>query len=169
MPKPTLHLIAALANHRVIGLNNELPWRLSADLKHFKATTLGHPIVMGRKTWDSIGRPLPGRRNVVVTRNPQWRAEGAEVVHSLDEALATLDDAEDVFLMGGAELYCQALPAADVLHLTHIDLDIEGDAHFPEWDDGSWICTDEEHHHQEAIGEQPPLNYRFCRYERAGS
>ncbi|EDY87229.1 dihydrofolate reductase [gamma proteobacterium HTCC5015] len=159
-------MIAATANRRVIGRNNTLPWRLSADLQHFKATTMGKPIVMGRKTWDSIGRPLPGRANVVVTRNTEFKAEGVEVVHSLDDALALLSDQRDIMLMGGAQLYQQALPRADVLHLTHIDLDIEGDAFFPEWDDGSWTCTAEETHQQEAIGEQPSFQYRFCRYER---
>lgn len=167
MKKPTLHLIAAMAQNRVIGRDNTLPWRLSADLKHFKATTMGKPIVMGRKTWDSIGRPLPGRTNVVVTRNSEFHAKGVEVAHSLDEALALLGDQPDIMLMGGAQLYQQALPQADVLHLTHIDLDIDGDAFFPEWDDGNWNCVESTEHDQEAMDNQPGFSYRFCRYERS--
>ena len=130
----TLSLIAAVARNGAIGKDNTLLWRLPEDLKFFKRTTLGCPVIMGRKTWDSIGRPLPGRRNIVVTRNHAWRAEGAEVFHGLEEALAATADVPKAFVIGGAELYAQALPLADELVLTEVDADFDGDAFFPNWD-----------------------------------
>ena len=133
MTKPEIVLIAAVARNGTIGRDNELPWRLKADLQHFRALTLGHPILMGRKTWESLGRPLPGRRNLVVTRQPAWAAEGAEVVHSLDAALAAVAGAPTAFVMGGGQLYAQALPRADELVLTEIDADLDGDTLFPDW------------------------------------
>lgn len=123
-------LIAAMAQNGVIGRNNTLPWRLKGDLAHFKAMTYGHPVLMGRKTWESLGRPLPGRRNLVVTRDPSYVAQGAEVFSSPQEALQTLDAAR-VFVIGGAELYRQLLDRANVLMLTEIHAVVEGDAHFP--------------------------------------
>jgi dihydrofolate reductase len=123
-------LIAAMAKNGVIGRNNTLPWRLKGDLAHFKAVTFGHPVLMGRKTWESLGRPLPGRRNLVVTRDPSYVAQGAEVFGSPEEALQTLDY-DRVFVIGGAELYRQLLDRADVLMLTEIHADVAGDAHFP--------------------------------------
>ena len=124
-------LIVAAARNGVIGGGNKMLWRVPEDFAHFKRTTMGHPIVMGRKTWESIGRPLPGRRNVVVTRNADYRAEGAEVVPSLEEAFRTLADTDTVFVIGGGEIYRQALPSADVVWLTKIDADFEGDTTFP--------------------------------------
>lgn len=123
-----------MARGRVIGAHNALPWHLPEDLAHFRAATRGHPVVMGRKTWDSLPprfRPLPGRRNVVVTRNTAWQAEGAEVAHSLEAALALAAGSERVFVIGGAELYAAALPLAQTLLLTEIDASFAGDAHFP--------------------------------------
>ncbi|MFT4173402.1 MAG: dihydrofolate reductase [Rhodocyclaceae bacterium] len=131
MTRPRIALIAAVARNGVIGRDNTLPWRLSDDLKRFKALTLGHPIIMGRKTWDSLGRPLPGRHNIVVSRQAGLQLDGATVVHSLDEALHCAGDAAQVFVIGGAQLYGVALPLADALHLTEVHADVVGDAHFP--------------------------------------
>jgi dihydrofolate reductase len=124
-PRSTLALIAAVARNGAIGKDNGLLWRLPADLQHFKRTTVGAPVVMG---------PLPGRRNVVVTRNSGWAAPGAEAAPSLEDALDLLRDAERVFVIGGGELYAQALPLADLLVLTEIDADFDGDTFFPDWD-----------------------------------
>lgn len=128
-----LSLIVAHSSNRVIGKNNDLPWHLPEDLKHFKATTMGHAIIMGRKTFESIGRPLPGRRNVVITQNPNWSAEGVDVVHSLDDIVRERSF-EDGFIIGGATLYKQALPFVQRLFITLICQEFEGDAFFPEID-----------------------------------
>ena len=133
----TLSIVAAVARNGVIGREGGIPWHIPEDMARFRALTTGHPVVMGRKTWDSLPdrfRPLPGRRNVVVTRNPVWTADGAEPAASLDTALELLDDPETVFVIGGASLYDQALPLADDLELTEVDLEPEGDAFFPAWD-----------------------------------
>ena len=133
----TLSIVAAVARNGVIGRGGGIPWHIPEDMARFRALTTGHPVVMGRKTWDSLPdrfRPLPGRRNVVVTRNPVWTADGAERAASLDTALELLDDPETVFVIGGASLYDQALPLADDLELTEVDLEPEGDAFFPAWD-----------------------------------
>lgn len=154
-------LIVAMTNDRVIGADNGLPWRLPADLKRFKAITMGKPILMGRKTWESIGRPLPGRRNIVISRNPEYVAEGAEVLASLEDALAASADAEEVMIMGGANIYEQALPLVDKMYLTLIDLDVAGDAHFPAFDMGDWQQVAEEVCLQDAVAGQPAFQYRF--------
>ena len=138
MTRPLLSLVAAVARNGAIGRGNQLLCRISEDLKFFKRTTLGAPIVMGRKTWDSIGRPLPGRRNVVITRNTAWHADGAERAASLHDALVMLRDAPKVFVIGGGEIYAQALPLADELVLTEIDADFEADVFFPRWDRSRW-------------------------------
>ena len=138
-----LHLIFARAANGVIGRNNALPWHLPEDLAHFKRLTLGCPVIMGRKTWDSLPprfRPLPGRRNVVVTRQPDWQAEGVLCAHSLPEALQLCQDQPEVWVIGGAELYAQALPLAASAHVTEIDVPFEGDAYAPELD-ASWVET----------------------------
>lgn len=146
MTRPTLALIAAVARNGAIGRDNALLWRLPADLQFFKRTTLGCPVIMGRKTWDSIGRPLPGRRNIVITRAAGWRAEGAEVAHSFEQALAAAADAPKVFVIGGGEVYRQALPHADEIVLTEIDADFEGDTFFPEWPRTAFTeCSRETH------------------------
>jgi dihydrofolate reductase len=133
----------------VIGRAGSIPWRLPEDVAHFKELTTGHAVVMGRKTWDSIPerfRPLPGRRNMVVTRNPEWQAEGAQRASSLEEALELLVDEAHVFVVGGAEIYAAALPFADELVLTEIDLEAEGDTHFPAWDPAEFGERSREEH-----------------------
>lgn len=142
----TLSLIAAVARNGAIGKDNTLLWRLPEDLKFFKRTTLGCPVIMGRKTWDSIGRALPGRRNIVITRNPAWQAEGAEAFHDLESALAATGNAEKVFVIGGGELYSQALPKANELILTEIDADFTGDTFFPAWDRADFTEISRESH-----------------------
>ena len=130
-------LIASVARNGAIGRDNGLLWHERADQQHFRATTLGCPVVMGRKTWETLPqkfRPLPGRRNVVVTRNTTYKAAGAETVPSLEHALALLADADKVFVIGGAQLYAQALPVAHELVLTEVDADLKGDTYFPAWD-----------------------------------
>lgn len=159
---PPLALIAARARNGVIGLDNRMPWHLPEDLAYFKRVTLGKPVVMGRKTFESIGRPLPGRLNIVVTRNPDWQAAGVQVAHSLDAALALAAEAvpEEIMLIGGAELYRQALPQADVLYLTEIDAEFAGDAFFPEVDLARWRIDREEAGQRDSDG----LRWRFVRY-----
>lgn len=159
--KPRLTLIAAVARNGVIGMDNALPWRLPEDLKRFKALTLGHPIVMGRKTWESLGRPLPGRLNIVVTRDAAYRAEGARVVHSVEAACELGSDADEMFVIGGAEIYRLSLPQADRLQLTEIDADFAGDTWFPEFDRGAWRETAREAHENDA-----GLAYAFVTLER---
>ncbi len=132
-----ISLVAAVARGGVIGRDGVLPWRLPEDMAHFREMTMGHAVVMGRRTWDSLPdrfRPLPGRRNVVLTRNRAWHADGAVAAGSLSAALDLVGDAPQVFVVGGAEIYAAALPLADELLLTEIDLDVEGDTVFPDWD-----------------------------------
>jgi dihydrofolate reductase len=139
-----LSLIAALGENRVIGIDNSMPWHLPGDFKYFKATTLGKPIIMGRKTWDSLGRPLPGRLNIVVSRQPGLALDGAEVFSSLEAAVeraetwALEQGADELMLIGGAQLYAQALEQADRLYLTRVALSPEGDAWFPAFDSSQW-------------------------------
>lgn len=159
-----LSLIVARARNGVIGRGNALPWRLPEDLAHFKRVTMGHPIVMGRKTWESIGRPLPGRRNVVVTRTAGWHAEGAEVARSLDEALELCGDVPDVFVIGGASLFEAALSRADVIFSTEIDRDVDGDVRFPPLDSADWAEMTREV--RPASGPDA-LPFAFVRYERS--
>ncbi|OGA21506.1 MAG: hypothetical protein A3H34_06515 [Betaproteobacteria bacterium RIFCSPLOWO2_02_FULL_67_19] len=140
--RPSLYLIAAVAANGVIGADGGLPWRLPEDLQHFKRMTRGHAVVMGRKTWASIGKALPGRKNVVVTRQAAFEAPGASVAASLETALALCQDQAVVFVIGGAELYRAALPIADGLLLTEIRRDYPGDTHFPEIDQAAWRETE---------------------------
>ena len=144
--RPSLELVVAAARNGVIGRDNGLPWRLPADLAHFKRVTLGHPILMGRRTWESIGRPLPGRQNIVLTRDPAFRASGATVVHSLAEAQAAAAGADRLMVIGGAELYRACLAEADLMHLTEVHADLEGDAHFPPWRREDWQEISREAH-----------------------
>ena len=161
-PRPIVSLIAAIARNGAIGRGNALLWRLPEDLKHFKRTTLGHPLVMGRKTWDSIGRPLPGRRNIVVTRDPQWQASGAERAGSFDEALALARNEARLFVIGGAQIYAQALPIADELVLTEIDADAaDADTFFPAWNRAAFTRHPGEEHRSEQ-----GFAYRFVTYQR---
>jgi len=158
-----LSLIGAIgARTRALGKDNRLLWQIPEDLKRFKALTSGHPVVMGRKTWDSLPekfRPLPNRTNIVVTRQDGFVAEGATVVHSLDEALAAAGSADEIFIIGGGELYAAALPQADRLYLTLVDDDTEGDAFFPAYDDFNTILTDES-------AESNGIRYRWVDLER---
>ena len=162
MPSPRLNLIAALGKNGVIGIGNRLPWQLPDDLRHFKALTLGHPVLMGRKTFESLGRPLPGRRNIVITRNAHYRPEGAEVAGSIEQALALCQGAQEVFFIGGADIYRQALPLAERLHLTEVDASPAGDAFFPAFDRARWRESAREGRRDEGSG----LGYAFVTYER---
>jgi dihydrofolate reductase len=158
-----ISLIAAMAQNRVIGRDNQLPWRLSADLQHFKALTLGKPIIMGRKTWESLGRPLPGRTNIVITRDIGYQAEGCVVVHSVEQALEVAAGSDEVMVIGGANLYRQLLDRADRLYLTLVKADIEGDAWFPEFDPTQWRETERESHSRDNKNE---FDYEFVLLER---
>jgi dihydrofolate reductase len=133
-----ISIIVAMAQNRTIGVNNTLPWRCPEDLKHFKSLTMGHHMIMGRKTFDSIGKPLPGRTTVVVTRNRELKIEGCIVTHTLDEAIAACAGDGEIFIVGGAELYTLALPLADTIYLTEIQQDVIGDAHFPAFNPQKW-------------------------------
>ncbi len=165
-------LIVAMARNRVIGRGNALPWRLPADLARFKRLTMGHTLLMGRKTYESIGRPLPGRTTVVITRQPDFAAEGVHVVRSLEAGLIVAmreestrnpdPAAAELFFVGGADVYAQALPLTDRIYLTVIDQEVEGDACFPDLDLSSWRLVEEEIHTDPA----EPLPYRFLTYDR---
>lgn len=141
-----LSLIVAMARNGVIGKNNAIPWRLPGELALFKRVTMGHPIVMGRKTWESIGRALPGRLNIVVTRNTAYNAPGATVVPSLEAALAAAAGAAEIFIIGGAQLYAEALPRADRLYLTTVDTEVDGDTRMPAFDRNAWRTITTEAH-----------------------
>lgn len=143
MNRPSISMIVARSTNYVIGKDNQLPWKISADLQFFKKVTLGFPIIMGRKTWESIGRPLPGRRNIVVSRNPNYQAKGAELVSSLDEALQSLREFERVFVIGGQQLFNQAFPLADQLFITEIELEVEGDTFFEVPDPQNWQIVEQ--------------------------
>ncbi|MGN6579202.1 MAG: dihydrofolate reductase [Bordetella sp.] len=159
---PRLTLIVAYASNRVIGRDNGLPWKLPGDLAHFKRTTLGHPIIMGRKTWESLGRPLPGRTNIVVTRQADYAAAGAVVVTSLQAALDACTNDAEPFIIGGAQLYALALPTADRIVATEVHARIDGDAWFPELPQNQWRETD-----RQAQPEENGLRYDFVTYERS--
>ncbi|KZN35524.1 hypothetical protein N483_00800 [Pseudoalteromonas luteoviolacea NCIMB 1944] len=138
-------MIAAMAKDRVIGDDNKMPWHLPADLQHFKKITMGKPVIMGRKTFESIGRPLPGRRNIVITRNEHYQAEGIETASSTEEALALVDKIDEVMIIGGGNIYEQFLPLCNRLYLTHIDLKVEGDTQFPDYlPFGEWVESEVE-------------------------
>ena len=163
---PRLALIVAVAANGVIGARNGLPWHLPEDLKRFKALTMGHAMVMGRRTWASIGRALPGRQSIVVTRDRSLVASGAEVAHSLDEALSLVRMPEPVFCIGGADLFRLALPQADVLHVTEIDRAFEGDTYWAPLDPSAWREVARETHPSEVEG---GLGHAFVTYERAAA
>ena len=163
---PCIVLIAAMARGRVIGRDNQLAWHLPEDMAHFRRSTHGHPVLMGRKTWESLPprfRPLPGRRNVVLTRQMGFEAPGAEVVHTLAEALARFTSADTVFVIGGAQIYAEALPFAHRLVLTELDLGVEGDAHFPAWPAADFQEVSRERHRAAAPND---FDFDFVCYER---
>ncbi|AUL14145.1 dihydrofolate reductase [Bordetella bronchiseptica] len=158
---PLLSLVVAYSTNRVIGRDNALPWKLPGDLAHFKRTTLGHPIIMGRNTWESLGRPLPGRTNIVITRNPAYDAAGAVVVGSLAAAIQACGDAAVACIIGGAQIYAQALPLAQRVVATEVHAEIEGDAFFPPLPAGQWRETQ-----RAAQPAENGLRYDFVEYER---
>ncbi|MCK5875623.1 MAG: dihydrofolate reductase [Alcanivoracaceae bacterium] len=165
-----LSLIVAKATNGCIGRDNKLPWYLPGDLKYFKQATFGKPIIMGRKTWESLKGPLPGRANIVISRQRGYVAEGARVVASLDEAIrlaesiAVIDGVDEVVVIGGAQIYAEALPRADVLYITEVHADVEGDAFFPEYDASVW----QEAGRQDFSAEGPnPYDYSFVVLQRA--
>ena len=167
MTKPVLTIIAAMAHDRVIGIDNKLPWHLPADLQHFKALTLGKPMIMGRKTWESLPGLLPGRPHIVVSRDPHYRAAGAQVAHSLEQAIELAaelaDESGQIMVIGGANLYAQALPLAERLYLTLVDVAVAGDARFPAFDASAWQLDDREEH---GADERNPHPYSFLSYHR---
>lgn len=156
-------IIVAMANNRTIGINNTLPWRCPEDLKHFKSLTMGHHMIMGRKTFDSIGKPLPGRTTVVVTRNTSLKIEGCIIANSLQQAIDVCAGDKEIFIVGGAELYAQALPLADTLYITEIQQNIQGDAFFPEFNNSKWheISRDKRSQLQ-----PQPLDFHFVKYQK---
>ncbi len=156
-------IIVAMAKNRTIGINNALPWHIPADLKHFKALTMGHHIIMGRKTYDSIGKPLPGRTSVIVSRNRELRIEGCKVAGSLPEAISACADDAQIFIIGGAEIYRQALDWVNTLYITEIQRDVMGDATFPEFSKTDWREISREKHIQET---PQALDYHFVEYRR---
>lgn len=158
-----LHLIVAHARNGVIGKENKLPWYLPEDLKNFKRTTLGKPVIMGRKTWESLGRPLPGRRNIVITRQKDYVAEGATVVSDLQAAIEAVADAPVAFIMGGAQVYKEALPQVEVAHITYLNADFEGDAYFEPLNPNEWTLTEEESF---PATDAHPFSYSFRIYSR---
>ncbi len=158
-----LSIVVAMSRNRVIGRDNQLPWHLPADLKHFKALTMGKPIIMGRKTYESIGRPLPGRTNIVLTRDTAYQQAGCVIVHDIDAALTAAGDVEEVMIVGGAELYRQLLSRVYRIYLTQVEIEVEGDAYFPELDPRQWrevACE------RFSADERNPHDYGFYTYER---
>lgn len=163
-----LSMIVAVAENGVIGRNNALPWYLPNDLKYFKQTTMGKPVIMGRKTYESIGKPLPGRTNIVITRQADYQPEGVKVVSSVEaarelaESVCLIDGQDEAMIMGGAEIYALALPHTDRLYLTEVHADVDGDAFFPEYDKSLW----QEVAREDFAAEGPnPYNYSFVVYE----
>jgi len=158
-----ISLIAAMADNRVIGIENRLPWSLPADMKWFRQNTLGKPIIMGRKTFDSIGKALPGRKNIVVTRDMKFSADGCDVVHDIETGLGLVSDVDEVMIIGGASFYKQTLCKADRLYLTLVHAEIEGDAWFPNIDFSNWTEISRETHEAD---EKNEFNYSFVIFDR---
>ena len=158
-----ISIIVAAAENGVIGAQGELPWRLSDDLRRFKAVTMGKPIVMGRKTYESIGRPLPGRQNIVITRQPGFEAPGCDVVGSKEAALAAAGDADEIMVIGGSEVYALFLPDAGRLYLTRVHAEVDGDAAFPELAHEEWALVADEAH---VADDRNEYDYSFLTYER---
>jgi dihydrofolate reductase len=159
-----LSLIVAMSENRVIGVENRLPWHIPEDLKRFKQITSGHPILMGRKTFESIGKPLPGRTNVVISRNRDYRVEGVVTCFSLEEALqwaAKAPGSDEIFVIGGGEIFRQALPIADRIYLTEVEWPFEGDAHFPDFDETAF-----QEARQERLSDTPPAVLRVLQRKR---
>ncbi|MFD2176450.1 type 3 dihydrofolate reductase [Veronia pacifica] len=157
-----ISMIAAMAKDRIIGKDNAMPWHLPADFRWFKAQTMGKPVIMGRKTYESIGRPLPGRRNLVITRDPVWQAEGVEVMNSIDTALNAVEGVEEAVIIGGGSIYDACLPKSVRLYLTFIDAELDGDTRFPEWGD-SWT---ESHSETFSADDKNKYNMQFVILDR---
>ena len=161
MTQTAISMIVARSRNHVIGRDNQMPWKISADLQFFKRVTMGHPVIMGRKTWESIGRPLPGRRNIIVSRNADYQATGGELVGSLDEALKSLSEFERVFVIGGEQLFKQAFDKADRLYITEIDLDIDdGDTFFEVPNASNWKEV------ERTPGSEGDITFSFVTLER---
>ena len=161
MTQPAISMIVARSRNHVIGRDNQMPWKISADLQFFNRVTMGHPVIMGRKTWESIGRPLPGRLNIVVSRNANYPITGGELVGSLDEALKSLSEFPRVFVIGGEQLFTQAFDKADRLYITEIDLDIEGgDTFFEVPNESDWKEV------ERTPGSEGDITFRFITLER---
>ena len=161
MGKPIVSIIVAMAKARVIGKENDMPWHLPADLQHFRKVTTGKPIIMGRKTYESIGRPLPKRHNIIISRNSDYKVDGCDVVGSLEDAVTLAGDVEELFIIGGGFLYSQTINQADKLYLTFIDLDVEGDTFFPEYEHLKITKVSSEHHQKD---ENNPYDYEFAEF-----
>ncbi|MGR5501104.1 type 3 dihydrofolate reductase [Vibrio sp. DNB22_10_4] len=157
-----ISMIAAMADNRIIGKDNQMPWHLPADFAWFKRCTMGKPVIMGRKTYESIGRPLPGRRNIVVSRNSELSIEGVDTVTSLEQALELVSDVEEALIIGGGSFYSHCLPMANKLYLTHIDAKLDGDTQFPDWGEG-WQQSHSEHY---SADEKNAYNMEFVVLER---
>jgi dihydrofolate reductase len=157
-------IIAALARNRAIGRGNAMPWRLPEDLRRFRRLTMGHAVIMGRKTFESIGSPLTGRNNIVITRSPDWHRSGCVVVHSIEAALAAVAQSQEAFVTGGAQIYALAMPRAQRLYMTEIERDFDGDAFFPEFDRSHWREVSRERHASEG---PEGFDYAFVEYERS--
>ena len=158
----SITLIAAMGKNRAIGMNGRMPWHLPAELQHFKKATMGKTIVMGRKTWQAIGRPLPGRQNIVVSRNPDFHVEGVDLATSLEDA-AAMSESDEVMIIGGGQLYALALPLAKRMVLTLIDIEPEADTWFPEWDEQNWSQTEESRY---PVDDNNELAYRIIELSR---
>jgi len=158
-----LSLIVAMDRNRLIGSDNGLPWQLPADLAYFKRTTMGKPVVMGRKTYDSIGRPLPGRHNIIVTRDSRFSADGCEIVGSIEQAVESCPDASEIMLIGGASLYRQTLERASCLYVTRIHHEFDGDTWFPEFDESRWQVESREDFEADS---RNPYAYSFIKFVR---
>jgi len=156
-------IVAALAHNRAIGRNNSMPWRLPEDLKRFKRLTMGHAVIMGRKTFESIGSALPGRSNIVITRSRDWTPSGCVVAHSLEAAFAACGESREAFVIGGAQIYALALPYAQHLYMTEIEHDFQGDTFFPEFDRSHWRELSRE---RRVSGGADTFDYSFVEYER---
>ncbi|HXF77845.1 MAG TPA: dihydrofolate reductase [Usitatibacter sp.] len=160
-----ISLVVAMDRNGVIGLDNALPWRLPDDMAHFKRVTMGRPVVMGRRTYESLGKPLPGRKNIVVTRQADFTAPGCEVVHSLEEAWKAANGADEACVIGGTMLFAETLPAADVIHLTQVDAEVKGDTWFPPFDRSQWVEREVARHGADARHAYP---FRILELSRPG-
>ena len=161
MTQPAISMIVARSRNHVIGRDNQMPWKISADLQFFKRVTMGYPVIMGRKTWESIGRPLPGRRNIVVSRNANYEAAGGELASSLDAALNQLNEAPRVFVIGGEQLFTQAFDKADRLYITEIEMDVQGgDTFFEIPNESAWKEV------ERTPGSEGDITFNFVTLER---